>query len=106
MSLSLDRKAFIDILYQGQGDTGGAMQPPPEGVWGLPAETLQTLPGYDPDVHKSRAEARQIMERLGYGPDKPPDLKESTRDSPYYREPAGIPTHQIKYSHTNRPLEP
>ena len=32
MSLSLDRKAFIDILYQVLGDIGGAMQPPPEGV--------------------------------------------------------------------------
>jgi ABC-type transport system substrate-binding protein len=42
MSLSLDRKAFIDILYQGQGDIGGAMQPPPAGLWGLPAEALRT----------------------------------------------------------------
>ena len=50
MSLSLDRKAFIDILYQGLGDIGGAMQPPPEGVWGLPPEVLNTLPGYDPDI--------------------------------------------------------
>src|SRR6266566_4691299 len=32
MSLSLDRKAFIDILYEGQGSVGGVMQPPPEGV--------------------------------------------------------------------------
>jgi Bacterial extracellular solute-binding proteins, family 5 Middle/Pentapeptide repeats (8 copies) len=33
MALSLDRKAFIDILREGQGDIGGAMLPPPEGVW-------------------------------------------------------------------------
>jgi len=32
MSLSLDRKTFIDILYDGQGDIGGAMQPPPAGL--------------------------------------------------------------------------
>ena len=31
MSLSLDRKAFIDILTEGQGHIGGAMLPPPEG---------------------------------------------------------------------------
>jgi peptide/nickel transport system substrate-binding protein len=60
MSLSLDRKAFIDILYQGQGDIGGAMQPPPAGLWGLPAEELKTLPGYSPDMEKNRAEAREI----------------------------------------------
>src|SRR6267378_933134 len=48
MSLSLDRKAFIDILYEGQGNIGGAMLPPPEGLWGMPADVLKTLPGYDP----------------------------------------------------------
>ena len=46
------------------------MLPPPEGVWGMPPEMLATLPGYDPDVAKNRAEARKIMEKLGYGPDK------------------------------------
>jgi hypothetical protein len=34
MALSLDHQAFIDIITSGQGDIGGAMQPPPEGVWG------------------------------------------------------------------------
>jgi len=29
----------------------------------------ETLPGYDPDVAKNRAQARGIMEKLGYGPD-------------------------------------
>ena len=36
MALSLDRKAFIDIMDEGQGDIGGVMLPPPAGVWGLP----------------------------------------------------------------------
>src|SRR6516165_9699545 len=31
MSLSLDRKAFIDIISEGQGDIGAVMQPPPDG---------------------------------------------------------------------------
>src|SRR5262249_2484190 len=61
MALSLDRQAFIDILYEGQGSVGGAMLPPPEGLWGMPAEMLRTLPGYDPDTAKNRAEARKIM---------------------------------------------
>ena len=41
MALSLDRKAFIDILSEGQGDIGGVMQPLPEGVWGMPPEDPQ-----------------------------------------------------------------
>jgi peptide/nickel transport system substrate-binding protein len=36
MALSLDRQAFINIITEGQGDTGEAMQPPPEGLWGMP----------------------------------------------------------------------
>ena len=51
------------------------MLPPPEGVWGMPPEMLKTLPGYGPDVRKNRAEARQIMEKLGYGPDKRLEIK-------------------------------
>src|SRR5215471_2700580 len=70
MSLTLDHKAFIDILTEGQGDIGAVMQPPPDGLWGMPPELLKTLPGYDPDVEKNRAEARTLMEKLGYGPDK------------------------------------
>jgi len=41
MALSLDHQAFIDTITVGQGDVGGAMQPPPEGVndhgwfWGV-----------------------------------------------------------------------
>ena len=36
VALTLDRKSFIDILGQGEGDIGGALLPPPEGVWGMP----------------------------------------------------------------------
>ena len=36
MSLTIDRQAFIDIIAEGQGAIGGVMQPPPEGLWGMP----------------------------------------------------------------------
>jgi peptide/nickel transport system substrate-binding protein len=96
MALSLDRKAFIDIISEGQGDIGGVMQPLPEGVWGMPPEVLQTLPGYDPDVQKNRAEAREIMQKFGYGPDKRLALKVSTRNIPPFRDPAVILIDQLK----------
>jgi hypothetical protein len=31
----------------------------------MPREMLRALPAYDPDVGKSRAEARRLMETLG-----------------------------------------
>ncbi|HYU13480.1 MAG TPA: ABC transporter substrate-binding protein [Stellaceae bacterium] len=106
MSLSLDRQAFIDILTEGMSDIGGAMQSPPGGLWGMPRDVLVTLPGYDPDVAKNRAEARQIMQRLGYGPDKRLKIKVSARDIPPYRDPAVILLDQLKEIYVDAELEP
>jgi peptide/nickel transport system substrate-binding protein len=105
MALSLDRKAFIDIITDGQGDIGGAMQPPPEGVWGMPPEVLQTLPGYDPDVAKNRATARKMMEKLGYGPDKRLNVKLATRNIPSWRDPAVLLISQLKEIYIDAELE-
>jgi peptide/nickel transport system substrate-binding protein len=96
LALSLDRKSFIDILTDGQGKIGGAMMPPPDGVWGLPPDMLQTLPGYDPDVQKNRAEAREIMRKLGYGPDRRLKVKVTARNIPTLRDPAVILIDQLK----------
>jgi peptide/nickel transport system substrate-binding protein len=59
------------------------MQPPPTGLWGVPPEMLQALTGCDPDVQKNRAEARQIMQKLGYGPDNRFNVKVAVRDLAY-----------------------
>jgi hypothetical protein len=64
-------------------------------------EVLQTLPGYGPDVAKNRVEARKIMEKLGYGPDKRLAIKVSTRNFPAWRDPAVIMMAQLK--ETNQP---
>ena len=105
MALSIDRRAFIDIISEGQGDIGGVMQPFPEGLWGIPEGVLKTLPGYDPDVQKNRAEAREIMRKLGYGPDKRLQLKVSTRNIPPYRDPAVLLTDQLKEVFVDGELE-
>src|SRR5713226_7225950 len=96
MALSLDRKGFIDILSEGQNKIGGAMMPPPEGVWGIPPDMLKTLPGYDPDVSKNRAHARKIMEQLGYGPDNRLKVKVAARNVALMRDPAVILIDQLK----------
>jgi peptide/nickel transport system substrate-binding protein len=96
MQLTIDRKSFIDILAEGEGDVSGAMLPPPGGLWGLPPEMLQTLPGYGPDVKGNRAEARKLMEKHGYGPDKRLPVKVATRNIAQYRDPAVILIDQMK----------
>jgi peptide/nickel transport system substrate-binding protein len=96
MALTIDRKPFIDVLSEGKADIGAAMLPPPEGLWGMPPERLKSLSGYDPDVQKSRAEARRIMQRLGYGPGKPLPVKVATRNIPLYRDPAVMLIDQLK----------
>ena len=96
VAMSIDRKAFVDILTQGKGDIGAAMQPLPEGRWGLPPDVQRELPGYDPDVAKSREKAQAIMKANGYGPDKRIKLKLSTRNLPTYRDASVILISQLK----------
>jgi peptide/nickel transport system substrate-binding protein len=96
MMLAIDRKAFIDILNQGQAQVGGTMEPGPDGVWGLPTEIYDTVTGYGPDVAKNRAEGRALMEKLGYGPNNRLKLKVSTRNHLLYRDPAVILIDQLK----------
>ena len=96
LALAIDRKAFVDIMTEGQAKIGAAMLPPPEGLWGMPEEMLRTIPGYDPDVQKNRTEAREIMNKLGYGPDKKLTVTVSTRNVLTFRDPAVILIDQLK----------
>src|SRR5712672_2765998 len=59
MALTIDRKAYVDTLGQGEGEIGGILQPPPAGLWGMPPDQVAKLPGYGLDVHKNREEARE-----------------------------------------------
>lgn len=88
MVLTLDRKSAIDIISKGENRQGGAMSPPPQGVWGFTPEFIGTVAGYNPDVAGNRAEARKIMESLGYGPDKRLQVEVATRNIASYRDPA------------------
>ena len=105
LALAMDRKAINDMLYEGQARIGGALLPPPDGVWGMPPEVMQTLTGYDPDVEKRREEARAIMRKLGYGPDKVLQTKIFTRDIPAFRDPALILNDQLKKVYINAELD-
>jgi peptide/nickel transport system substrate-binding protein len=106
MSLSLDRQAFVDIIADGQGTIGGVMQPPPEGIWGMPPYALRNLPGYNPDVASSRTLARNIMEKLGYGPNKRIALTVAARNVQAYRDAGVVLIGQLKEIFIDAELNP
>jgi peptide/nickel transport system substrate-binding protein len=105
MALSLDRQAFIDIVAQGEGEIGAVLQPPPGGLWGMPPDQVKDLPGYDPDVAKNRAQAREIMEKLGYGANNPLKFKVSASDIRFYRDPAVVLIDQLRQIYIEAELE-
>jgi peptide/nickel transport system substrate-binding protein len=104
--LSLDRKAFNEILFQGHAIVGASMLPPPAGVWGVPKDVLEGMPGFGADIEKNRSEARQIMEKLGYTKDKPLKIKVATRNIAIYRDPAVILIDQLKSINIDAELDP
>ncbi len=105
LALALDRSAFIDILTEGRGDIGGNMLPLPEGQWGMPPEELAKMAGYDKNLEKNRAEARKIMEGLGYTAANPLKVKMSTRNIAIYRDPAVLLIDQLKQVHVDAELD-
>jgi peptide/nickel transport system substrate-binding protein len=105
MARSIDRQAFIDTIAQGEGQIGGVLQPPPAGLWGMPPDEVKRLPGYGPDVEENRSEGRQMMQQLGYGPDKHLEIKVTTRNLLYYRDPAVLLIDQLKQVYIDGELE-
>jgi peptide/nickel transport system substrate-binding protein len=105
LGLSVDRKAFIDILSDGQGDIGATMLPAPEGVWSVPPEILKTFPGYDSDIARNRADARNIMEKLGYGPNNRLSFPLTSRNVLAYRDPAVLMIDQLKEIYIDATLD-
>src|SRR5476649_2351460 len=104
LALTLDRKAFIDILDEGEGSMSGAMLPPPDGVWGMPQEMLKKIAGYG-DVARAREEARALMKQAGYGPDKRLKVKVSTRNIATFRDPAVILIDHLRHIWVDGELE-
>jgi peptide/nickel transport system substrate-binding protein len=105
MAMALDRAAFNTILSEGKSSVGVVMLPAPEGKWSMPESRLAALPGYGADVAKSQAEARAMMEKLGYSTANPLKVKVATRNIPLYRDPAVIFIDQMKKIHIEGELE-
>ncbi len=105
MALAIDRAAFNTILAEGKSSIGVVMLPAPEGKWAMPADELAKITGYGTDTAKNLAEAKKIMEELGYSAAKPLKVKVATRDIPLYRDPAVIFIDQMKQIHIEGELE-
>ena len=105
MALALDRQAMIDILSGGKSTVSGAMMASPEGGWGMPREMVLALPGYGGDQAARLAEARSIMESLGYGPSKRLKVKVSTRDFQNFKDPAVLLVDQLNRIYFDAELE-
>jgi peptide/nickel transport system substrate-binding protein len=105
LGLALDRKAFISILFEGQADVGGAMEPAPDGLWAMPKDMMEQIPGYGPDIEANREAGRKLMQQAGYGPDKHLQVKVSTRNIAVYRDPAVILIDQLKSIYIDAELD-
>src|SRR5215475_380089 len=105
LALALDRKAFISILFEGQGDIGGTMLPAPNGLWAMPKEMLEQIPGYGPDINANREVAKKLMQKAGYGPERHLPVKVSARNIPNYRDPAVILIDQLKSIYVDGELD-
>lgn len=106
LALSLDRKTFIDILTEGSGVIGGAMQPGPEGAWGMPPAMLAAVPGFGGDIESNLAEARALMKKHGFGPDNRMNLKVSARNVPAHRDVGVLLVETLRQIYIDAELEP
>lgn len=104
LNLALDRSSFITSMYQGTAMVGGVMVPPPYGVWGLVPAEVQKLPGYG-DHAKNVAEARHLMEGLGFGPTNLLKVTVSTRALDIYVDSAVWVVSQLKTIYMEPTLE-
>lgn len=105
VTLAIDREAFVAALGRDVAEIGGTMQPPRDGLWGLPADSLADIPGYGADVEHNRTEARALMAKLGYGPDKRLPLRVITRGTSAYTSAAPILLSQLKEIYVDAQLD-
>jgi peptide/nickel transport system substrate-binding protein len=85
--------------------SAGSCWPGRKAAGACPPEMVATLPGYGADVEKSRAEARKIMEGLGYGPGKPTQGEGGDAQHPSLPRPAVLLIDQLKQIHVAGELD-
>jgi peptide/nickel transport system substrate-binding protein len=103
-SLAIDRDAVNKSIFQGRAYKGGAMLPPPWGVWGIPEKDLKDVPGYG-DMKQNQEQARRLMKEMGYGPNNPLKVKLSTRATSDYVDTAVLVVAHLKEGYIDAEME-
>jgi peptide/nickel transport system substrate-binding protein len=65
ISRAIDRRAYIDAVYQGGAMMGAAMAPRPYGVWSLLDKDVRALPGHGAGADE-KARARALLAAAGF----------------------------------------
>lgn len=104
ISLAIERKGYIQAGRQGAAFLGGVLLPKPYGVWGLPEKEQAKMPGFGDPV-RNKAEAKQLLAELGYGPGKPLKVTVSTRAISYYVDIASFIIDQLRQVGIDASLE-
>ncbi|MBI2203036.1 MAG: ABC transporter substrate-binding protein [Candidatus Rokubacteria bacterium] len=104
LNLALDRAAYVKGPRQGGASLGGAMLPPPAGVWGLSPADLAKLPGTG-DPTRQKTEAKRLLAEAGFGPAKPLKVAVSTRAVAIYVDTASWMVDQLQQVGIDATLE-
>ena len=65
VSRAIDRRGYVEALYQGGAAVGGPMAPKPHGVWSLPDKDVRAFPGYG-SAAEEKAKARALLAAAGF----------------------------------------
>ena len=65
VSRAIDRRGYIEALYQGGAAIGGPMAPKPHGVWSLLDKDVRAFPGYG-SAADEKAKARALLAAAGF----------------------------------------
>ena len=105
IALTIDRQAYVDIIANGQGAIGGAMRPPPEGIWGMPPYVMRNLPA---TIRTSRRAARRPADHGDAGLRSEQPAKGHACDAQHPRVPrsAVILISQLKEIYIDADLNP
>jgi peptide/nickel transport system substrate-binding protein len=93
VSRAIDRRGYVEAVYQGGAVLGGPMAPRPYGVWSLTDKEVAALPG-NGNATEERARARALLAAAGGGAAVKAELV--TRNLPGFHELSSFVASELK----------